>query len=133
MCEMSIVGKIYGENVVNFTRFKQTIGKLWCAEGSLKVIELKSKMFQFVFSHEDEKRRVLEKRPWTFDKQLLVLQPWKKDIDRNEKTFCISQMWIQAWFIPIQWLSSETTWKIWNVFNCYHNVVIPESGSKEGR
>lgn len=109
VCEMSIEGKMYEENVVNFTGLKQTMGKLWCAEGSLKLIELKSKMFQFVFSHEGERRRVLEKRPWTFDKQLLVLQPWKKDIDRNERAFCISQIWIQAWFILIQWLSLEAT------------------------
>lgn len=63
VCEMSIVGKIYRENAVNFIGLKQTMRKLWCAEGSLKVIELKSKLFQFVFSHENEMRRVLEKQP----------------------------------------------------------------------
>lgn len=56
-----------------------------------------------------------------------------KDIDRNEEVFCISQMWIQAWFIPVQWLSLEITWKIGKIFNYCHNVAIQESGSKEER
>lgn len=60
-CEKSIVERIYRENATNFTGLKQTMTKLWCAEGSLKVVELKNKMYQFVFSNE-EGRRVLEKR-----------------------------------------------------------------------
>lgn len=44
-CERSIVSMIYGENAVNFTGLKQTMEMLWCREGSLKVVEIKSKLF----------------------------------------------------------------------------------------
>lgn len=74
-CEGSLVGKIYRGMGVNFTGLKQTMSKLWCKEGSLKMVELKNKMYQFFFSNEDEKRRVLEKRPSTFENQMLVLHP----------------------------------------------------------
>lgn len=57
------MGRIYGENAVNFTGLKQTMTKLWCVEGSLKMVELKNKMYQFVFSKKEGKR-VLEKIPW---------------------------------------------------------------------
>lgn len=72
-CDMNLVGKIFGDNSVNFTGLKQTMTKLWCADGSLKVVEIKNKMYQFTFSNGEEKRRVLERRPWTFDNQLLLL------------------------------------------------------------
>lgn len=101
-CERSLVGRIYGGNGVNFTGLKQTMTKLWCAEGELKMVEIKNKTYQFFFSNEEERIRVLEKRPWTFDNQLLVLQPWKKDMDMDEKAFSISPMWIQVWHIPAQ-------------------------------
>lgn len=42
-------------------------------------------------------------------------------------------MWVQAWNIPVQWLTSETVWKIGKIFNKFLNVVIHENGSKKGR
>lgn len=59
----SLVGWIFGRNAINFTGLKQTMSKLWCAEGELNVIELKSKLYKFVFSSEEERMRVLEKHP----------------------------------------------------------------------
>lgn len=45
LCEQSLVGKIFGENGVNFTGLKQTLTKLWCMNGSLKVTELQPKLY----------------------------------------------------------------------------------------
>lgn len=132
-CEGSLVGKIYGGMGVNYTRLKQTMSKLWCKEGSLKMVELKNKKYQFFFSNEDEKRRVLEKRPWTFENQMLVLHPWKQDIEKDETLFHFSPMWVQVWEIPPQWLTSQTVWKIGKVFKKVSNVIISETGSKDGR
>lgn len=132
-CDKSLVGKIFGGNTVNLQGLKQTMSMLWCLEGSLKVIELKNKMYQFVFSVEDERKRVLEKRPWTFENQVLVLHPWRDGIVSDAKAFLSTQIWVQAWNIPAQWLSSETVWKIGTLFNQCSNVIISENGSKEGR
>lgn len=62
-CERSLVGSIYKGNGVNFTWLKQTMAKLWYAEGELKMVELKNKMHQFFFSNEEKRNRVLEKCP----------------------------------------------------------------------
>lgn len=97
------------------------------------MVELKNKMYQFIFSKNEERSRVLEKRPWAFDNQMLVILPWKKDIENEEELFSTTQMWVQVWHIPTQWLSSETAWKLGKLFKKCLNVVIPESGSKEGR
>lgn len=42
-------------------------------------------------------------------------------------------MWVQVWEIPPQWLTSETVWKVGKVFKQVSNVIIPETGSKDGR
>lgn len=47
--------------------------------------------------------------------------------------FFSTLIWIQAWQIPVQWLSNETTWKLGRIFNKCHKVVIPEAGSKDVR
>lgn len=55
---MSLVGKMFGENPINFTSLKQTMTKPRCADGSLKVVKVKNKMYQFIFTSEEERRRV---------------------------------------------------------------------------
>lgn len=96
-------------------------------------MELNSKTFQFVFSKEEEKQWVLDRRPWTFDGQLLVLVPWEEDVHLDDQKFLSTQMWVQAWDIPLQWLTSRTVWKIGRAFNQVSNVLIPENGSRDGR
>lgn len=90
-------------------------------------------MYQFVFTKEDKRKRVLEKRQWTFDNQMLVIHPWRKGLDYAPDVFCLSLMWVQAWQIPVQWLSMEIAWKLGRVFSKCYKVVIPKNGSKEGR
>lgn len=131
MCN-ELSGEIVGENSVNLTGLKQMMMKLWCAEGCLKVVEIKNKMYQFIFSSEEERKRVLERRPWTFENQL-VLQLWKNDIDKATAAFNTSQIWVHAWHIPAQLFSTATAWKIGKVFNQCNNVFIPECDSKNGR
>lgn len=131
-CDKSLVGKIFGGHTVHLNGLKQTMTGLWCSEGTLKVIELKNKMYQFVFSDEDERKRVPEKRPWTFEYQVLVLHPWRDGIVNDAKAFLSTQIWVQAWNIPAQWLSSASVWKLGTLFNQCSNVIISENGSKEG-
>lgn len=50
-----------------------------------------------------------------------------------DEAFCSTQMWVQAWHIPIQWLSAETGWKIRKIFNRCFNIIILENESKDGR
>lgn len=127
------MGKIFGKNSINLTGLKQTMMKLWCAEGTLQVVEIKHKMYQFIFSIAEERQRVMDRRPWTFENQFLILQPWTKDIAQDAIAFLMSQIWVQAWHIPAQWFSTATAWKIGKVFNQCHNVFTPEYGIKEGR
>lgn len=133
LCEKSLVGRIFGDFSVNYTGLKQTMTKLWCDEGELRVIELKHQTYQFVFTKDEERKRVLDKRPWTFDNQLLVIHPWQEGIDSNPSAFSVTPIWLQAWRIPVQWLSSETIWRLGGIFNKCLKVVIPEYGNREGR
>lgn len=105
MCEKSLVGRIFGEFSINYTGLKHTMTKLWYEKGELKVIELKHQMYQFVFTKEEERKQVLDKRPWNFDNQLLVIHPWREGIESDASVFSVTPIWIQAWQIPVQWLS----------------------------
>lgn len=58
----------------------------------MKVVELGSNFFQFIFDKKEETDRILQKRPWFFDNQMLVLHHWKPDLQREDPS---CPMWVQ--------------------------------------
>lgn len=132
-CERSLLGQIWGQKDANYTGLKNTLFKLWCPDGEMKTVELGPNYFQFTFSRKEEMDRVLLKRPWHFDNQILVLQPWKPQLKQDDASFRRCSMWIHIKGLPNHWVSKEVGWKIGKLFIHCRNVVIPESGSRSGR
>lgn len=62
-CERSLLCKVWGSKPANFTGLKNTLRQLWCQKEGLKVIELGSNFYQFVFSNTEENDKVLMWRP----------------------------------------------------------------------
>lgn len=132
-CGCSILGKIWGTKQANFTGLKNTLSLLWNQEDRLKVVELGQNYFQFIFDKAEEIDRILQKRPWFFDNQMIVMQRWQPDLKQDDPSFTKGRIWIQIRGLPTHWSSKEVGWKLGKLFpNCF-NVVIPEHGSKEGK
>lgn len=129
----SLVGRLWGSKSANFSGLKNTVSSLWCQNGSLKVVELGQNFFQFVFSDLREKERVWQRRPWHFDSQLIVLHEWMENIEECDAIFARAPMWLQVKGVPNHWCSKKVGWKIGKLFPHCLNVVIPESGSREGK
>lgn len=75
----------------------------------------------------------MQKRPWFFDSQMLVLQQWKPNLEKDNLSFRRGPMWIQVRGLPNHWSSNEVGWKLGKLLLFCLNVVLPEHGSKEGR
>lgn len=115
-CIRSLIGKVYGEKITNFTGLKNTLSALWSFIGPLEIRELGVNQYQFVFSSQDDKRRILNGKTWTFDAEFLILKPWTKELDILNETFNRIQVWIQIWNLPTHWISKETGLKFKNLF-----------------
>lgn len=132
-CSRSILGKIWGRKAANFTGLKSTLNQLWCRHGDLKIIELGFNYYQFIFTDVEEKDRVLMKKPWFFDHQLLIVQPWKPKLRGDDQCFSTTQIWVQVRGLPSYWSSKEVGWKLGKLFlNCL-NVIFLENGSRHGK
>lgn len=53
--EKNLIGKIWGIKTTNYSGLRNTLSRLWCYKGDLKVIELEHNYFQFIFSKKEEK------------------------------------------------------------------------------
>lgn len=86
-CERTLLGKIWGVKLANFTGLKNTLSLLWRKEGELKLVELGNSLFRFIFANKENANRVIQKRPWFFDNQMIVLQHWRSDLKNEDLSF----------------------------------------------
>lgn len=114
-CEKSVVGKVWGVKAVNFSGLRNTFSRIWSQKGDLKVVELGFNFFQFIFSSIEERNRVLQKRPWFFDNQVLVIQPWRPHMRGEDPSFHQVHMWVQIHGLPTHWISKDVGWKLCDI------------------
>ena len=71
--ERCLVGRIGGERKVNKEAFKTVLSQIWRMVGSVTFQEVQDNVWVFEFEDVDDKKRVMEGRPWSFDRQIIVL------------------------------------------------------------
>ena len=86
-CQGSLVGKLIGEKIANFTGLKNFANHAWGYPSKMKVPELGPNLFQFHLGDEGEKKKVLSGGPWVMDNQMLIVKEWEEGYDRNSSFF----------------------------------------------
>nr|XP_027093820.1 uncharacterized protein LOC113714231 [Coffea arabica] len=132
-CQGSLVGKLIGEKIANFTGLKNFTNHAWGYPSKMKVTELGPNLFHFHLGDEGEKKKILSGGPWVMDNQLLIVKEWVEGYDTNSSFFQHSFLWIQLWNLPVHWLSRAVGLKIGGIFKSVRGVILPGSGGKEGR
>ncbi|XP_027071609.1 uncharacterized protein [Coffea arabica] len=132
-CQSSLLGKIVGEKIANFTGVKNFVTSAWGYPRDLTVAELGPNLFQFILPRQDDRERIAQGGPWIIDNQLLVLNSWYEGIENDEKAFNLAPLWVQVWNLPVHYISKEVGKKIGSVFHLVKDVIIPQTGGKEGR
>ena len=72
--ECYVVGKLLSERFVGKDVIKRTLIRGWHPTGSLSFKVLGDTVFIVEFEHEWDKSRVLEGRPWIFDRDLFSVE-----------------------------------------------------------
>lgn len=68
-----LVKKVWTDKNVNKEAFRSVLSNIWRIVGGVKFKDLRDNIWLFEFTDEVHKRRVLEGRPWSFDRQILSL------------------------------------------------------------
>ena len=64
---------------------------------------------QMLFGFDDERdvNQILMNQPWSFDKHLVVVMRFEKDIPLKSLSFNIAMFWVQFHDIPIHYMTIE--------------------------
>lgn len=95
------MGRIGGERRVNKEAFRSVLSRIWRLSGSVLFKEVLDNVWVFEFEEIADKRRVLEGRPWSFDRQILVLQEFDGTTPPSQLVFSHSPFWVQVHEMPL--------------------------------
>ena len=86
-CQGSLLGKIVGEKIANYTGVKNFVTAAWGYPKDMIVAELGPNLFQFFLPKEGDRDRIVKGGPWILDNQLLVMNKWYEGIEDDVKAF----------------------------------------------
>jgi hypothetical protein len=69
-----LVGQLWAEKPINREAFKTVMSRVWRMARTAIFKELQDNLWLFEFEEEEDKRRVMVGRPWSFDRQILVFE-----------------------------------------------------------
>lgn len=80
--------------MANFTGLKNMLLSVWVGTGPVKIRELGVNMYQFVFSNQEDKMRVLNVKAYTFDSHFLLLKPRSEGLNFQKGDFNRITRWV---------------------------------------
>jgi hypothetical protein len=81
--------------------FKVALTRVWRTTRGVIFKELDDNIWLFEFEEVDDMRRVLEGRPWSFYRQILVLNEFDGNTPPTQMAFKQSPFWVQVHDMPL--------------------------------
>ena len=89
-----LVGRIWMARKVNKDAFKVVLTRVWRLTKGVIFKELDDNIWPFEFEEVDDIRRVMDGRPWSFDRQILVLNEFDGKTPPPQMAFKHSLFWV---------------------------------------
>ncbi|XP_059446458.1 uncharacterized protein LOC132178004 [Corylus avellana] len=131
--ERCLVGRIGGERRVNKEVFRFVLSRIWRLSGSVLFKEVLDNVWVFEFEEISDKRRVLEGRPWSFDRQILVLQEFDGTTPPSQLVFSHSPFCVQVHEMPLLCMNKAVGVKIGESLGSVEDVDVAGDGDGWGR
>jgi hypothetical protein len=131
--DRSLIGKIWADKKNNKEAFKTVMSRLWRSVEGIVFKEIQDDVWIFKFSDTEDKQKVMEGRPWAFDRQLLVLNELNGQIPPSEMEFHHTPVWIQIHDMPLHCMTKIVGTKIGELMGTLVEVDAAGDGSGWGR
>lgn len=128
-----LIGMIGTDRKINREAFKTVLSRIWRTAGPVVFKEVQNNVWVFEFVECDDKRRVLEGRPWSFDRHILVLKDFDGSIPPSQMQFSHSPFWIQVHDMPLLCMNKAVGSKIGESLGELEDVDVAGDGDGWGR
>ena len=99
--EHGIVARFLTKRPLNIEAISNTFTPLWRSKSGFKVKNIGDHVVLFSFDNKSDVDRILSAEPWSFDKNIMVLSRYDKDITVKASELTKVPFWIQILDIPL--------------------------------
>ncbi|XP_062152170.1 uncharacterized protein LOC133860613 [Alnus glutinosa] len=131
--ERCLLGKLMSDRRIQKEAFKTLMSRLWKTIETVAFKEIQDNLWLLEFSNRADKRRVLEGRPWLFDRSLLVLKEIDEDISPSQMDFSKALFWIQVHDMPLTCMNREVGLRIGQSIGDVEDIDVTGDGVGWGR
>lgn len=89
------------EKSINKDFFRATIQNLWKLQGKVDFTEVGNNLFIVEFKEASDLKKILDGRPWSFDKNLFCLIKYIRKLIPQQVVFTKEPMWPQVHDLPL--------------------------------
>nr|POE60142.1 hypothetical protein CFP56_45086 [Quercus suber] len=107
-----LVMKILTQRIIGLEALRKHLKMLWKPKKGLQVSEIGEEMYLAEFGDGRDKRRILEMCPWSYEKQLILLQDFEGERVPKEITIKWSPFWVQIYNLPLKSMTRESGMEI---------------------
>ncbi|CAA0825976.1 Unknown protein [Striga hermonthica] len=124
-CQLSLIGKIYGEKKANINGLKTTLHNIWFTKEQFFIKNIGFNLYQSTFQLAEDKEQILQGKTWTFDGQYILLKDWNTGALEFSSAEEKIRIWVQLHNLPLHWLTIELGTKIGQVIGKVIDVLVP--------
>lgn len=108
----TLVGKLWTDTSYNVRAFKQTMIQAWRLKNSVDIQDLSKNLYMFKFSSKRDAEFILQTGPWSFDRNLLILDKISGTEQPSELDLHIVPFWVRIYDLPLNMRSDQMGKKI---------------------
>ncbi|XP_023928142.1 uncharacterized protein LOC112039499 [Quercus suber] len=127
-----LVMKVLSSRSIMLDSLRKNLRMIWKLNKGVQISVLENEMFMVEFGDEKDKKKVLEMSPWSFEKQLVLLQKFKGEQAPKEIQLARSPFWVQIHNLPLKSRTGETGKAIGATLGEVLDVDVAESGVQWG-
>ncbi|CAI9767814.1 unnamed protein product [Fraxinus pennsylvanica] len=127
-----IAFSVISDRKVNRGALKTTMLKAWQVERKAVIKDVGRNKFSIELKRVDDKKRIINGRPLSFDKQLICVQDCEKAISIKDISFNEEAFWIQCHDLPFAGMNQKTGNEIGSLLGKVLIVDMDSSGVSVG-
>nr|XP_023915557.1 uncharacterized protein LOC112027113 [Quercus suber] len=105
--EFILAAKFLTKRALSVEAVIRTFSPLWRLVKGFKVRRARDLVLLFVFDNKEEAEKILSNAPWSFDKHLVALQWYDREVPIKALEFDKIPVWVQVHNIPVRFLNRK--------------------------
>ena len=128
-----VVMKILTQRTIIIEALRKNLKMLWKPNKGVQIFEIEEDLFLVEFGDGRDKKKVMEMCPWSYEKQLILMQEFEGEMVPKEIKLQWVPFWVQMYNLPLKSMTREAGYEIGLKLRKVLEVDAVEKGVQWGK